>query len=118
MTFKDCDRDSDCNFGLICYERDIGQSIVPGCSGDADQIAYGKFDFCVQRPTKTTLILLADAEDDESWGAYPLGLCQGDCRDDNDCAGALTCFYKETEATTVPGCSGKGEADYSYCVVA
>eukprot|EP00536_Pseudo-nitzschia_multiseries_P012810 jgi/Psemu1/209710/e_gw1.509.9.1 len=39
----DCDRDSDCAEGLICYTRRAGSTTIPGCSG----ISTTRTDFCV-----------------------------------------------------------------------
>jgi hypothetical protein len=36
---------------------------------------------------------------------FPLGLCQGDCDRDSDCAGTLRCFQRNG-GQDVPGCSG------------
>lgn len=45
--------------------------------------------------------------------------CQGDCQNDNDCAGSLNCYHRfRYDYKSVPGCSG-GETDGSktdYCV--
>lgn len=54
----------------------------------------------------------------------PLGLCEGDCDSDADCAEGLRCFFRdnsEFEATTPPGCAKGGSGDVStsdYCVQA
>ena len=48
---------------------------------------------------------------------YPLGLCQGDCDNDQECLGNLVC-YQRSGFEGVPGCLG-GEDDSSandYCV--
>ena len=46
-------------------------------------------------------------------------VCQGDCQNDKDCAGSLTCYQRfKYDYKSVPGCSG-GETDGSktdYCV--
>jgi len=39
----DCDTDSDCADGLICYTRPRGRTSIPGCSG----ISSSRTDFCV-----------------------------------------------------------------------
>lgn len=45
---------------------------------------------------------------------FPLGLCQGDCDNDIECFGDLTCFMR-TGFQTVPGCSGAGQYGKDYC---
>ena len=48
----------------------------------------------------------------------PLGECQGDCDDDDECEGDLVCFHNENgDAHVPPGCSGTGTADWDYCYV-
>jgi hypothetical protein len=39
----DCDKDSDCADGLICYERPPHETSIPGCSG----ISITRTDFCI-----------------------------------------------------------------------
>ena len=43
---------------------------------------------------------------------FPLGLCEGDCDNDDDCEGDLEC-YQRGKNDSVPGCSG-GSSDSSY----
>ena len=49
---------------------------------------------------------------------YPLGLCQGDCDNDDECAGDLICHQREP-FEPVPGCDGgKGESGKTdYCIL-
>jgi hypothetical protein len=46
--------------------------------------------------------------------AFPLGLCQGDCDTDADCANNRRCFQRDNY-TPVPGCVGSGVANTDYC---
>ncbi|CAJ1951876.1 unnamed protein product [Cylindrotheca closterium] len=43
----DCDKDSDCQGSLLCYQRKLGMDKIPGCSGHADFMGDGTEDFCV-----------------------------------------------------------------------
>jgi hypothetical protein len=47
-------------------------------------------------------------------GVFPLGLCQGDCDNDDECLGDLICFQRNGE--TIPGCADgdqvNGRADF------
>jgi hypothetical protein len=45
--------------------------------------------------------------------AFPLGVCEGDCDQDSDCAGDLRCFQRSNGHLVVPGCAG-GAADVSH----
>lgn len=47
--------------------------------------------------------------------SIPLGLCEGDCDDDNDCRGDLVCYFRDG-FLPVPGCIGDGKNDYDYCI--
>jgi hypothetical protein len=44
----DCDEDSDCAEGLICFQRDVGED-VPGCLGGTDDNT--RSDFCIRDPS-------------------------------------------------------------------
>ena len=48
----------------------------------------------------------------------PLNECEGDCDNDNQCAGDLICYQREAGNEAVPGCAG-GESDTrntDYCI--
>ena len=47
-------------------------------------------------------------------GVFPLGQCEGDCDEDDDCQGALVCFPRD-DYEAVPGCSGRGKFQSDYC---
>ena len=77
---KDCDFDSDCDIGLACFQRSAGDDgVVPGCSGNANDIATGSEDFCMKRPSDNYLISAFDDIQDADFGLYPLPNCAGDC---------------------------------------
>lgn len=78
----DCDNDEDCNFGLICLQRNLGTKDVAGCFGDPDVIGNGSLDFCIQPQDSSTLVIVGDEGIPAS--AFPLDQCQGDCDADND----------------------------------
>ena len=44
-----------------------------------------------------------------------LGLCEGDCDSDEDCEVGLYCFIKDSDTTSVPGCSGFDASRTDYC---
>jgi hypothetical protein len=62
---------------LVCFQREIGDSDVPGCVGNATLINDGEDDFCIEPPADNALVLFGDNKFPES--NYPLGECQGDC---------------------------------------
>lgn len=39
----DCDKDSDCESGLVCYQRTTDSHLVPGCLGDTSSVT----DYCI-----------------------------------------------------------------------
>ncbi|CAJ1965923.1 unnamed protein product [Cylindrotheca closterium] len=108
----DCDNDEDCNFGLICLQRNLGNKDVPGCFGDPDSIGNGSLDFCIQPQDITTLVIVGDEGFPTS--VFPLDQCHGDCDSDTDCAQGLTCFQR-TRDEAVPGCTGNGATGLDYC---
>ena len=99
----DCDDNSDCTGDLECYYRN-GTELVPGCTGDGES---GK-DYCFV----PDLVIAGDDSTPES--AFPLGRCEGDCDDDDDCAEGLQCFDRDNNEA-VPGCAGLGKYGKDYC---
>jgi hypothetical protein len=95
----DCDKDSDCGIGLMCFQRG-GNEPVPGCSGTPKS----GWDYCV--PIK--------ALDSSRNGGTGYGMCEGDCDHDSDCDAGLKCFQRDGYES-VPGCSGKGKKGWDYC---
>jgi hypothetical protein len=62
---------------LVCYQRELGETDVPGCVGDATLVNDGTDDFCIEPPADNSLLLFGDNGLPES--SYPLGACQGEC---------------------------------------
>ena len=84
LPHTDCDWDSDCKIGYICYEREGGDSgNVPTCIGNANTVGFGNDDFCIPRPTPDTLMSVFENEDGSGGladgGIYPIPKCAGDC---------------------------------------
>ena len=79
----DCDFDSDCEFGLICYEREGNDNgNVPSCVGNANTVGFGNDDYCIPRPSSNTLMSVFENEDGGNvagGGVYPIPRCAGDC---------------------------------------
>jgi hypothetical protein len=165
----DCDVDSDCLPGLVCFDRNAAFTPVPGCTGGEDDNSLT--DYCAYPELPPQPSPGADLDLDEDfdlagrndtttstkaptavtagptvgptrnptaqltptttnpiplnpvgWSApqdkKPLGLCEGDCDDDDDCADGLVCFQRFLPKTSVPGCLG-GEQDTSlmdFCI--
>jgi hypothetical protein len=59
-------------------------------------------------------VLVITGDDGNPKDRFPLGLCQGDCDNDIQCFGDLTCFMR-TGYQPVPGCSGLGVYGKDYC---
>jgi len=49
----DCDRDSDCQDGLVCMQR-VGNEVIPGCQGNA----RSGIDFCIRLPSNQPTLSL------------------------------------------------------------
>lgn len=62
----DCDRDSDCHYGLRCYQR--GNQIIPGCKGRGAR----HYDFCYD-PKKTMAQWAPPNVQNASYAAIPYG---------------------------------------------
>jgi hypothetical protein len=99
MCEGDCDKDSDCQSGLTCFQRD-GDEPVPGCYGSAKKGS----DYCVA----------VKALDSSRNGGTGYGMCEGDCDYDSDCDAGLRCFQRDN-LESVPGCSGSGKKGWDYC---
>lgn len=48
--------------------------------------------------------------------AYPLGECEADCDDDDECGPGLICFQRRP-FDPVPGCLGVDRSENDYCIV-
>eukprot|EP00934_Nitzschia_sp_Nitz4_P005076 Nitzschia sp. Nitz4//NODE_293_length_29386_cov_71.949235//2837//4960//NITZ4_additional_000031-RA//-1//CDS//3329531815//5066//frame0 len=127
----DCDTDTDCADGLVCFQRGRYEA-VPGCDGGEEM--YSRSDFCIidpnlssapstqpsSSPTASPTITLpslvtydgVNPPDD----ALPLGMCTGDCDSDIDCGEDLFCYERDA-GERVPGCSGGYEelSGKDYC---
>lgn len=124
----DCDTDDDCLDDLVCYQRDAFEP-VPGCSGRGEE----GMDYCTVGFSDELVVSLAPVSTEtlppelqsnlpplETIGdnlPLPLGMCQGDCDNDDDCLDELVCFQRDL-LDPVPGCAGEGQISYDYCTVA
>lgn len=100
----DCDSSSDCEEGLMCYQRS-GYGAMPGCAGNPSWDT----DYCLD-PSRNFKELTFLGQDG------PFGRCAGDCDDDSECAGNLICYQRSGEVNDVPGCPGRAVLDVDYCV--
>lgn len=106
----DCDKDSECNEGLVCFQRDDEVS-VPNCRG------AGKpgWDYChLPHLTELGVDPKVFPEGHPALAEEGLGQCQGECDFDSECAEGLTCFQRD-EFEEVPGCQGQGLEGWDYC---
>jgi hypothetical protein len=87
---------------------------VSGCVGNATEVDIGSHDFCIKPLTTNTLVITADYEDSNS-SAWPLGMCEADCYNDDDCEGDLECWIPFEDGETISGCIGTGDEEYGYC---
>ena len=162
----DCDNDSHCANGLVCYQRygHANNDPVPGCFG----IDIGPTDYCVhpddiaivtdeptQQPLPTPTAQATPLPSPQptpqpspkptpqpspyplskpqpqqyemgelkSFGGtpskLPLGLCEGDCDSNSDCANDLICYQRgggqSYDDMRVPGCYGVDPGATDYC---
>ena len=86
---------------LVCFTRD-GVEKVPGYTGQGES----GDDYCTVRPSDSYLIYKGN-------GRTNVGLCEGDCDKDDDCATGFYCF-KRRRFDPVPECEGKGARGKDY----
>jgi hypothetical protein len=98
----DCDNDSECSGDLICFQRS-GFTLVPDCLGQGVK----DVDYCIEQKM--------ELRGDQGNPSHTLGLCEGDCDNDSNCADGLVCFQR-SGFTPVPGCDGVGRESYDYCI--
>ena len=75
----DCDADWECDYGLVCAQRNDDVEIE-GCTGRG---AEG-YDYCYVPPPNTLIRMGNNNDPPEN---FPLGVCEGDCDYDSDCSG-------------------------------
>lgn len=134
----DCDRDAnDCQDGLECFIRG-DNTPIPGCIAGYGGTQRGR-DYCYDpnpgpTPGATTTTTTTTTSNEEPAAdpipltlgscrsSNPCGNCEGDCDNDDQCAGSLRCFYRrgnwDTEDDPVPGCLVGGSDDdpgEDYC---
>lgn len=104
----DCGGDKHCAGQLTCFKRKSSEP-VPGCSGSGD---LGK-DYCYDPPPDA---LVLKGRNGNPQSAFPLGMCQGTCKWDGQCAEGLKCL-KRKAFEDVPGCDGgdRGKRGKNYC---
>lgn len=136
----DCDDDSQCAEGLVCFKRISKIDPVPGCAGleAFNEVNDRMTDFCVKEGYKgilDQLNMLTEAPTvaptpEEYWGtltiagdngepasAFPLQVCQADCDVDSDCAEGLYCLQRRSvDAPVSFYCEGTTVDDEDYCL--
>ena len=122
----DCDSDSDCVDGLICHQRDRGDT-APGCSFGNGNDFMGTMDMeddtdlCIVPPPPTFAPTRTPTAQPTPYptkppvpdgiatlvgnpAPAPLNRCEGDCDSSRDCAGSMIC-YNRNKGDSVPGCT-------------
>ncbi len=113
--------------GLKCFKlKKPGP--VPNCEGIGEKkkgychdpnVNSGLFGSRVSSrtdPTGTTgnEELVLKGEKGKPADAYPLGACEGNCNNNDDCVSGLVCLKRDS-FEPVPGCIGEGEKRKNYC---
>jgi len=114
----DCDYDYHCQDGLKCLERD-GLSKVPGCYGDGPT----NFDYCVN-PSKCPGGSDPEFNYIQNIDSNPncpkLRLCQGNCRQDDNCDSPNVCQVASSHNPEAIGCLADDNdpiiIGWNYCV--
>eukprot|EP00980_Cylindrotheca_fusiformis_P005678 scaffold1184_cov132-Cylindrotheca_fusiformis.AAC.99 len=106
----DCDRDSHCQEGLYCFQRDANEP-VPGCEGGESDSSLT--DYCIENnPSDSNLVFYGSTPAADH---FPLGRCEGDCDYDSQCQPGLICFQRHHD-DPVPGCASTESSETDYCV--
>jgi len=105
----DCDSDDGCTGKLQCFQRD-GYTTPPGCAGLGEE----EWDYCYD-PEGLGLPKLKKVGVNPDTAKDPLDVCAGDCDKNEDCKEGLVCYQRHS-FMTVPGCEGRGDKDWDYCV--
>ena len=106
----DCDVDSDCSGGLVCFQRSSTEDPardIPGCQGE--YVGVDSNDYCYARPSPNYLHYIGNDLPTSSYG-----LCEGDCDTDDDCIGSLIC-QESSGLTEIEGCTGPIYPGQDYC---
>ena len=111
----DCDSDDQCRSYLLCFKR-TGNEPVPGCFGTG---TVGR-DYCYKLPSPVPSIGKNVFEKLRAPGCSrdrPCLMCNGDCDNDDECAGNLVCKQKDGPGY-VQSCSGYDHSRTDFCVPA
>jgi hypothetical protein len=109
MCHGDCDDNSHCGPGLVCYQRD-GNAEFDGGWCAMDDASSGR-DYCVP---VTNPALTYDSDPVAENSKY-LGICEGDCLADGaSCAHGLMCMEGDGSGV-FSGCSGTSVDGKGYC---
>ncbi|CAB9527248.1 expressed unknown protein [Seminavis robusta] len=121
----DCDGDSDCQNGLVCFQRSRGDPIPPECPS----LNRGtQIDVCVPAPTQAAPAPTPAAPAPTPAAPAPtpaapaptpsgpaMGVCQGDCNTDSDCQSGLICYQRNSGEPIPQGCSGNINSPEDFC---
>jgi hypothetical protein len=105
----DCDTDSDCKAGLMCFQRN-GLTLVHGCLPGTQHDTF-HYDYCYSATA------LHNYGGTGCTAAKKCAKCAGDCDRDTDCLPGLHCFQRSNFAK-VTGCATGGAHDvrhYDFC---
>jgi hypothetical protein len=116
----DCDNDDHCRGDLYCHKSQVDGAEVIGCLGKT----HGKTDYCAECvpgsrcKTQDSATLLDHGAHAHVGAVGGLGLCQGDCDNDDHCRTGLVCHQNDEIDVDVPACFGKTYGLTDYCIPA
>lgn len=101
------------SFGLPDWAKDLAQ--LEEAEAEAEQLAESENVADATDTSNPVPLALVDHGNPVPSNLLPLGLCEGDCDEDADCAVGLICFQRN-ETVAVPGCAGDLNSRTDYCI--
>lgn len=116
----DCDNDGECTGSLVCGKRDSGDPAPYGLHfGDKDH-EPGQGDYCYLPEALAPVPTVYYADEPAAADSGELQAGEGDCDNDNECAGDLKCFKRDAGDPSPPGVyfnrptHATGSGDFCY----
>jgi len=95
------------------FDVDLEKVIIEAYVYNAIDGEIKEYEKCIDDGEKE--IRFEDVQVNPDAEFLPLGDCEGDCDNDNECAAGLKCFQRNDGDGGPPGCGGQPKKDWDYC---